>query len=111
MKLACPSRRRHGRVWVCPADELWHISPETKSFFEQRKAELKKDYNAWTTTYNAWKSANPALAKELEDAKTAKWPKAAEVLSAIPEYDASKNVATASLVLMFCSTSQSLFLK
>lgn len=77
-----------------PADELWHIAPETKSFFEGHKAELKKDYDAWMTKYNAWKSANPALAKELEDAKAAKWPKAAEVLAAIPEYDASKDVAT-----------------
>ena len=77
-----------------PADELWHIAPETKSFFEGRKAELKKDYDAWMTKYNAWKGANPALAKELEDAKAAKWPKAAEVLAAIPEYDASKDVAT-----------------
>jgi len=30
---------------------------------------LKKEYDAWTGTYNAWKAANPALASELETAK------------------------------------------
>lgn len=77
-----------------PADELWHVAPETRAFFEKRKGELKKDYDAWMAKYNAWKGANPDMAKELEDAREKKWPKAAEVLSAIPEYDASKDVAT-----------------
>jgi transketolase len=77
-----------------PADDLWHVSAETRAFFDIRKKELKSDYNAWMAKYSAWKDANPGLAKELEDAKAAKWPKAAEVLAAIPEYDASKNVAT-----------------
>lgn len=77
-----------------PADELWHVAPETRAFFEKRKGELKKDYDAWMTKYNAWKGSNPAMAKELEDAKAKNWPKAAEVLAAIPEYDAEKNVAT-----------------
>lgn len=77
-----------------PADELWHVAPETRAFFEKRKSELKKDYDAWMNKYTSWKSANPDLAKELEDAKAKNYPKAAEVLAAIPEYDASKNVAT-----------------
>ena len=41
--------------------------------------------------------------QELEDAKAAKWPKAAEVLDAIPEYDAYKDVATCQRVPMSCS--------
>jgi len=77
-----------------PENELWHVAPETKSFFAARKAELKKEYDAWTGTYNAWKAANPALASELETAKAKKYPDAATVLAAIPEYDAKKNVAT-----------------
>ena len=77
-----------------PEDELWHIAPETKAFFAARKVELKKEYDTWMTKYGSWKSANPALAKELEDAKAKKYPSAAEVLAAIPEYDAKKNVAT-----------------
>jgi len=77
-----------------PENELWHVAPETKAFFAARKAELKKEYDAWTGTYNAWKAANPALASELETAKAKKYPDAAAVLAAIPEYDAKKNVAT-----------------
>jgi len=77
-----------------PADELWHISKETKDFFAGRKAELKKEYDAWQGKYAAWKAANPALATELEAAKAKKLPSTAEVLAAIPEYDPKKNVAT-----------------
>ena len=77
-----------------PADELWYISPETKAFFAQRKAELKEEYNAWQKKYSAWKAANPELAAELENSKAKKSPSAAEILAAIPPYDAKKNVAT-----------------
>ena len=77
-----------------PADELWHVAPETKKFFAAKKVDLKSSYDAWMKTYGAWKTANPALAKDLEDAKAKKYPSAAEVLAAIPEYDPKKNVAT-----------------
>jgi len=77
-----------------PADELWHISEETKQFFAGRKAELKSKYDSWQKNYAAWKAANPELAVELENAKAKKSPSAAEVLAAIPAYDAKKNVAT-----------------
>lgn len=77
-----------------PADELWHVAPSTRNFFSVKKAELKKNYDAWMTKYNAWKAANPELAKDLEIAQHKKYPSAAEVLAAIPEYDPKKNVAT-----------------
>lgn len=77
-----------------PADDLFHVSSETKAFFNHRKSELKKEYDAWQSKYAAWKSANPALAKDLEDAKAKRYPSAAEILAAIPEYDPKKNVAT-----------------
>jgi transketolase len=77
-----------------PADELWYVDPETKKFFATRKEELKKAYNTWQDKFSAWSSANPALASELTQAREKKWPSAAEVLAAVPEYDASKNVAT-----------------
>jgi transketolase len=77
-----------------PADELWHISKETKDFFAQRKADLKTAYAGWQKKYGEWKAANPELAVELENAKAKKTPSAAEVLAAIPPYDAKKNVAT-----------------
>merc|ERR1711871_240701 len=77
-----------------PKDDLWHISDETKAFFADRKVELKKEYDSYMATYSAWKSANPDLAAEFENAKAQKTPSAAEILAGIPEYDASKDVAT-----------------
>jgi len=77
-----------------PENELWYIDPATKEFFAKRKTELTAAYDSWTGTYNAWKAANPALAADLETAKAKKYPSADEVLAAIPEYDAKKNVAT-----------------
>ena len=77
-----------------PADELFHVSPETKSFFANKKTELKAKYSAWQSLYSSWKAANPALAADLEAAKAKIYPSADEVLAAIPEYDAKKNVAT-----------------
>jgi transketolase len=77
-----------------PADELWHIAPETTAFFKQRKTDLKSAYDVWMTKYNSWKSANGPLAIELENAKARIYPSAAAVLAAIPEYDSKKNVAT-----------------
>jgi len=77
-----------------PADQLWYVDPSTRAFFEKRKASLVSSYNDWTKTYAEWKGANPALAKELEDGKNKNYPTAAELLAAIPAYDAKKNVAT-----------------
>lgn len=70
------------------------MSPETRSFFEKRKGELKADYDAWQKTYAEWKSANPEKAKLLEDAKNKVTPSVDELLAAIPEFDASKSIAT-----------------
>jgi transketolase len=77
-----------------PESELFYVDPKTKEFFASKKQECKKNYDEWMTKYNAWKNANPALATELENAKAKKYPSAAEVLAAIPPYDAKKNVAT-----------------
>jgi len=77
-----------------PADELWHVSPDTKAFFAAKKVELKEKYDQWIGKYDEWKAANPALATDLENAKAKKYPTADEVLAAIPSYDPTKNVAT-----------------
>lgn len=77
-----------------PADQLFYVSDETKKFFAAKKEDLKKQYAAWQAKYKSWKETYPHLAKELEDAQAKHYPKAAEVLAAIPPYDAKKNVAT-----------------
>merc|ERR1719453_670089 len=47
-------------------DEKWFVSEDTYSYFGDRKATLKKEYDAWTKTYGEWKKANPELASTLE---------------------------------------------
>jgi len=66
-------------------DEKWYVSPETYSYFGDKKAELKKGYEAWSETYAAWKSANPDLAKTLEGALAKERKSADEILKMIPE--------------------------
>jgi len=75
-------------------DELFHVSDETKKFFEGRKAELKTEYDSWMQKFGAWMNANPELASELEVAVTKTTPSIEELNAGIPEYDSSKNVAT-----------------
>jgi len=77
-----------------PAGDLFYVDPETRKFFEGRKADLKANYNAWTEKFNAWKEANPDLAKDLEVASSKTTPSIEELSAGIPEYDSSKNVAT-----------------
>jgi transketolase len=77
-----------------PDGDLFHVDPETRKFFEGRKVELKASYDAWTEKFNAWKDANPDLAKDLETASSKSTPSIEELSAGIPEYDSSKNVAT-----------------
>jgi transketolase len=77
-----------------PEGDLFHVDPETRKFFEGRKAELKANYDTWTEKFNAWKEANPDLAKDLEIASSKTTPSIEELSAGIPEYDSSKNVAT-----------------
>jgi transketolase len=67
--------------------EKWHVSDETYAFFATHKTELKKEYDAWQTTYAAWQKAQPEKAKVLSDAVSKKIPTTAEMFAAIPEHD------------------------
>jgi len=71
--------------------EKWHISQDTRGFFESHKADLKGKYNEWQKTYDAWKAANPTLAQEVEDAKAGKVP---DLMSKMPVYKAGDQIAT-----------------
>ena len=74
--------------------EKWYVSPETRSMFEKRQGELQATYDAWQKTYGEWKAANPEKAKLLQDAIDKKTPSVDQLLAAIPEFDASKSIAT-----------------
>lgn len=89
MKYCDESRKRLG----LPA-EKWYVSPETRSFFEKRQGELQAEYDAWQKTFGEWKAANPEKAALLQNAIEKKTPSVDQLLAAIPEFDASKSIAT-----------------
>merc|ERR1711988_1966873 len=68
-----------------PAEKKWYVSPETYTFFGEKKAANIKEYDAWKETYSAWSAANPEKATMLENAVAKKRPSAEELLAAIPE--------------------------
>jgi transketolase len=68
-----------------PEGEKWYVSQGTRDYFaEVQKANTAK-YDAWQETFAAWKSANPELAAQLEDAVADKTMSAEEMFAAIPE--------------------------
>ena len=72
-------------------DETFFVSPETRAYFEKRKAALRAEYAAWEKTYAAWRAGNADLAKEIDDALAGRTP---DLLKAIPPFDPSVNIAT-----------------
>jgi len=72
-------------------EDKWHVSDDTYKFFDQRKADLKSAYDSWGATFDAWKSANPALAASFQDAVDGKTP---DLMSMMPTYKAGDQIAT-----------------
>ncbi len=72
-------------------DETFFVAPETKSYFEARKKSLVTAYAEWQKTFQAWRTANAELARELDDAVAGKVP---DLLKAIPAFDPASNIAT-----------------
>ncbi|CAM9959506.1 unnamed protein product, partial [Discosporangium mesarthrocarpum] len=75
-------------------DEKWYVSPDTREFFKGRTETLKTEYDAWQSTYAAWKAANPEKAALLQSGIDGTTPSVDELMAAIPEFDQSKNMAT-----------------
>ncbi|MGJ8650020.1 MAG: transketolase [Opitutaceae bacterium] len=72
--------------------ELFYVSAEVREYFT-KVAECGKAGKAnWDATYSAWKTANPALAAELEAGVNGDIP--ADLVSRIPEFDAGTGSAT-----------------
>merc|ERR1712019_284714 len=74
--------------------EPFYVSDETRGFFNSHKAELKKKYDAWQSTLAAWKTANPEMAKMLQDGIDKKMPSLEEMFAAMPESEVGKADAT-----------------
>jgi transketolase len=68
-----------------PEGEKWFVSQGTRDLFAEIEKENKAKYDVWQETFKAWKSANPDLAKQLEDAVADKTMSAEEMFKAIPE--------------------------
>jgi transketolase len=73
-------------------DEKFYVSKETREYFANRKRELKKRYVDWQEKFDAWKSANPELAKLLEQGVRHEVPK--DLLSPIPAFPKDSKIAT-----------------
>ncbi|KAL3922735.1 MAG: hypothetical protein SGILL_002046 [Bacillariaceae sp.] len=50
-----------------PEGEKWYVSEGTRDFFSDVQKKNAGEYDAWQSTYAAWKEANPALAKQLQE--------------------------------------------
>ncbi|HEY5743979.1 MAG TPA: transketolase [Terrimicrobiaceae bacterium] len=71
--------------------ELFYVSPETRSYFEQHKEKLRSTYEEWQSTFSAWRDGNRDLASELDAALSSETP---DLFSAIPKFDSTANIAT-----------------
>lgn len=72
-------------------EETFFVAPETHAYFAKHKESRKAAYAKWNETYQAWRGANQDLAAELDAALSGK---SIDLLSVIPEFDPSVNIAT-----------------
>ena len=73
-------------------EQTFYVSDETREFFSSHGETLRKAYNEWEVSFLAWKSANPDLAKELEDGVKGVVPD--NLLGSIPAFDSEYKNAT-----------------
>jgi transketolase len=73
-------------------EELFFVSDDVKTTMAVHKAELANAHAAWKAKYDAWRAANPALAKDLDAALSGEVP--ADLESRIPAFAADAKLAT-----------------
>ncbi len=73
-------------------DEPFFVSDATKAYFADHTGKLAAVYDEWEKTFDAWKSANPDLARQLDDAVAGTLPE--NFLDLIPEFAADYKGAT-----------------
>ena len=52
--------------WGLPAGERYYVSPEVRAYMAELKAERQASYAEWEKLYQAWRTANPDKAAELD---------------------------------------------
>ncbi len=75
-----------------PENEHFFVSVETREYFAAHKAQLIERYNKWNETYQAWRKANPELAKLLDNGVNNQVP--ADLSEKIPQFAADAKIAT-----------------
>ena len=69
-----------------PGDKHFYVSDEVYAYFAGHKKRLKRGYNKWKKTYEAWRAANPDRAALLDSASAK--PSAAGLMEKIPVFPA-----------------------
>ncbi|MET0412766.1 MAG: 1-deoxy-D-xylulose-5-phosphate synthase N-terminal domain-containing protein, partial [Polyangiaceae bacterium] len=46
-------------------DAPYYVDPEVSAYFAEHNKTLRREYDAWSATFSAWKAKNPKLAEEL----------------------------------------------
>lgn len=64
--------------------ETFHVSDDVKNYFAEHQKKLDAEYQAWSATYEAWRSANADLAKQLDDGLSNNIP--ADLMDSIPAF-------------------------
>jgi len=68
------------------------VSDDVREYFQQHQARLLQRYQAWMATFDAWRTANPELAQQLQTARQGQVP--ADLIDTIPEFAAGYADAT-----------------
>jgi transketolase len=68
-----------------PEGEKWYVSGGTRDFFKEVAKKNDEIYSKWQETFAAWKSANPDLAKQLQDSIDDNVMSADDMIKEIPE--------------------------
>ena len=72
--------------------EHFHVSAETRAFFEQRRERHIEQHEEWTNLYRVWQAAHPNRAQELTDGLENNLPD--DLLASIPSFAADSKIAT-----------------
>ncbi len=85
-------------------EEHYFVFPEVRTYFAEHQKELEAGFEAWCKTFEAWKTANPELAKQLATARASAHTIAADtakrtfdvkaLFDAIPPFPADTKIAT-----------------
>jgi transketolase len=73
-------------------EETFFVSNETRNYFKKHAEDLEAAHGSWLETFESWKTSNPKLAAELNDAIEGVLPE--NLLDEIPEFDSDYKNAT-----------------